>query len=169
LIVGIPVHSVARRYAEQLSAQKLQKSYVSRIAAQGQGKKSQGLVVRICGCGGEVSAEPRDCFALLCNPLAAALQSIYPRLGLQRISPSLQVIPNLTLPSFLVAARALGKSRLARLGLGVLVTAATIRAGFGASEDPRHPGSSIRLEIGEIGPFWDGDTWADPCNPEWTR
>jgi dCTP deaminase len=46
-----------------------------------------------------------------------------------------------------------GKSSLARLGLGVHVTAPTIHAGFGASEDPQHLGSSIRLEIWNIGPF----------------
>jgi dCTP deaminase len=38
--------------------------------------------------------------------------------------------------------------------LGVHVTAPTIHAGFGASsEDPQHLGSSIRLEIWNIGPF----------------
>jgi dCTP deaminase len=52
-----------------------------------------------------------------------------------------------------LAARVEGKSSLARLGLGVHVTAPTIHAGFGASEDPHHPGSSIRLEIWNIGPF----------------
>src|SRR5262249_50894676 len=52
-----------------------------------------------------------------------------------------------------LAARAGGKSSLARLGLGVHVTAPTIHAGFGVSEDPRHQGSSIRLEIWNIGPF----------------
>jgi dCTP deaminase len=46
-----------------------------------------------------------------------------------------------------------GKSSLARLGLGVHVTAPTIHAGFGASENPQHLGSSIRLEIWNIGPF----------------
>src|SRR5947208_16028759 len=52
-----------------------------------------------------------------------------------------------------LAARVEGKSSLARLGLGVHVTAPTIHAGFGASEDPQHLGSSIRLEIWNIGPF----------------
>jgi dCTP deaminase len=52
-----------------------------------------------------------------------------------------------------LAARVEGKSSLARLGLGVHVTAPTIHAGFGASEDPLHVGSSIRLEIWNIGPF----------------
>jgi dCTP deaminase len=52
-----------------------------------------------------------------------------------------------------LAARVEGKSSLARLGLGVHVTAPTIHAGFGASEDPQHLGSSIRLEMWNIGPF----------------
>jgi dCTP deaminase len=52
-----------------------------------------------------------------------------------------------------LAARVEGKSSLARLGLGVHVTAPTIHAGFGVSEDPKHLGSSIRLEIWNIGPF----------------
>jgi len=52
-----------------------------------------------------------------------------------------------------LAARVEGKSSLARLGLGVHVTAPTIHAGFGASEDPQYLGSSIRLEIWNIGPF----------------
>ncbi len=52
-----------------------------------------------------------------------------------------------------LGARVEGKISLARLGLGVHVTAPTIHAGFGASEDPQHLGSSIRLEIWNIGPF----------------
>jgi dCTP deaminase len=52
-----------------------------------------------------------------------------------------------------LAARVEGKSRLARLGLGVHVTAPTIHAGFGASEDPQFLGNSIRLEIWNIGSF----------------
>jgi dCTP deaminase len=52
-----------------------------------------------------------------------------------------------------LAARVEGKSSLARLGLGVHITAPTIHAGFGTSEDPQSLGSSIRLEIWNIGPF----------------
>ena len=52
-----------------------------------------------------------------------------------------------------LAARVEGKSSLARLGLSIHLTAPTIHAGFGASEDPRHLDSSIRLEIWNIGPF----------------
>ncbi len=52
-----------------------------------------------------------------------------------------------------IAARVEGKSSLARLGLGVHVTAPTIHAGFGAAEGAQPPGSSIRLEIWNIGPF----------------
>jgi dCTP deaminase len=46
-----------------------------------------------------------------------------------------------------------GKSSLARLGLGVHLSAPTIHAGFGASDDPQYLGNSIRLEIWNIGPF----------------
>ena len=52
-----------------------------------------------------------------------------------------------------IAARVEGKSSLARLGLGVHVTAPTIHAGFGAAGDPNYLGSSIRLEIWNIGPL----------------
>jgi dCTP deaminase len=52
-----------------------------------------------------------------------------------------------------IAARVEGKSSVARLGLGVHVTAPTIHAGFGATGDPRYLGSSIRLEIWNIGPL----------------
>lgn len=52
-----------------------------------------------------------------------------------------------------IAARVEGKSSLARLGLGVHVTAPTIHAGFGYDQDrPEYPGSSIQLEIWNFGP-----------------
>jgi len=52
------------------------------------------------------------------------------------------------------AARVEGKSSLARLGLGVHVTAPTIHAGFGYNEnDTSFPGSPLQLEIWNIGPF----------------
>jgi dCTP deaminase len=53
-----------------------------------------------------------------------------------------------------LAARVEGKSRLARLGLGVHVTAPTIHAGFGyKSDDEGYPGSPLQLEIWNIGPL----------------
>jgi dCTP deaminase len=52
-----------------------------------------------------------------------------------------------------LAARVEGKSSLARLGLGIHVTAPTIHAGFGATGDPDYPGSAIRLEMWNIGPL----------------
>ena len=53
-----------------------------------------------------------------------------------------------------VAARVEGKSSLARLGMGVHVTAPTIHAGFGfKSEDESYPGSPIQLEIWNVGPL----------------
>jgi dCTP deaminase len=52
-----------------------------------------------------------------------------------------------------VAARVEGKSSLARLGLGIHVTAPTIHAGFGYSEkEPDRPGRRLQLEIFNVGP-----------------
>lgn len=52
-----------------------------------------------------------------------------------------------------IAARVEGKSSLARLGLGVHVTAPTIHAGFGFSEsEPEKIGTRIQLEIFNLGP-----------------
>ncbi len=51
-----------------------------------------------------------------------------------------------------IAARVEGKSSLARLGVGVHVTAPTIHAGFGYNpEDAEHPGLPIQLEIFNVG------------------
>ena len=50
-----------------------------------------------------------------------------------------------------LAARVEGKSSLARLGIGVHVTAPTIHSGFGYTGDPNHLGSPIQLEIWNIG------------------
>ncbi len=51
-----------------------------------------------------------------------------------------------------IAARVEGKSSLARLGVGVHVTAPTIHAGFGYNpEDAKHPGLPIQLEIFNLG------------------
>jgi dCTP deaminase len=51
-----------------------------------------------------------------------------------------------------IAARVEGKSSLARLGLGVHVTAPTIHAGFGYdANQPQAPGNPIQLEIWNIG------------------
>lgn len=53
-----------------------------------------------------------------------------------------------------IVARVEGKSSLARIGLGVHVTAPTIHAGFGfRKEDPNHLGNPIQLEIWNIGPL----------------
>jgi dCTP deaminase len=52
-----------------------------------------------------------------------------------------------------LAARVEGKSSLARLGVGVHVTAPTIHAGFGASADPQHLGNPLQLEIWNVGPL----------------
>jgi dCTP deaminase len=52
-----------------------------------------------------------------------------------------------------LAGRVEGRSNLARLGVGVHVTAPTIHAGFGATEDPQYPGTRIRLEIWNCGPL----------------
>lgn len=53
-----------------------------------------------------------------------------------------------------LAARVEGKSSLARLGVGVHVTAPTIHAGFGyKSGDDQYPGNPIQLEIWNTGPL----------------
>jgi dCTP deaminase len=46
-----------------------------------------------------------------------------------------------------------GKSSLARIGLGIHVTAPVIHPGFGAGADAKNQGSAIRLEIWNIGPL----------------
>ncbi len=50
-----------------------------------------------------------------------------------------------------LAARVEGRSSLARLGVGVHVTAPTIHAGFGTTDDPDYPGTPNRLEIWNCG------------------
>lgn len=53
-----------------------------------------------------------------------------------------------------IAARVEGKSSLARIGIGVHVTAPTIHAGFGfRSDEPHYLGSPIQLEIWNAGPL----------------
>jgi len=53
-----------------------------------------------------------------------------------------------------IAARVEGKSSLARIGLGIHVTAPIIHPGFGFNElNPKYPGSPIRLEIWNFGPL----------------
>jgi hypothetical protein len=48
-------------------------------------------------------------------------------------------------------ARVEGRSSLARLGVGIHVTAPTIHADFGATDDPDYPGTRIRLEVWNCG------------------
>jgi dCTP deaminase len=50
-------------------------------------------------------------------------------------------------------ARVEGRSSLARLGLGVHVTAPIIHAGFGHTDDSAYLGTRIRLEIWNCGPL----------------
>jgi dCTP deaminase len=51
-----------------------------------------------------------------------------------------------------IGARVEGKSSLARIGLGIHVTAPTIHPGFGVDPlKPKYPGSPIRLEIWNCG------------------
>jgi dCTP deaminase len=53
-----------------------------------------------------------------------------------------------------LAARVEGKSSLARLGIGVHITAPTIHAGFGYKKDDKdYPGSPLQLEIWNTGPL----------------
>jgi dCTP deaminase len=64
-----------------------------------------------------------------------------------------------------IAARVEGKSSLARIGVGVHVTAPTIHAGFGFNKNtPETPGLPIQLEIFNLGPFIVHlDTWMPIC------
>jgi dCTP deaminase len=52
-----------------------------------------------------------------------------------------------------IAARVEGKSSLARLGIGVHVTAPTIHAGFGYNPENRDIGQPIQLELWNVGPL----------------
>lgn len=53
-----------------------------------------------------------------------------------------------------IAARVEGKSSLARVGLGVHVTAPTIHAGFGYKDsEPAWVGNPVQLEIWSVGPL----------------
>jgi dCTP deaminase len=53
-----------------------------------------------------------------------------------------------------IGARVEGKSSLARIGLGIHVTAPTIHPGFGEkADDPEFEGSEVRLEIWNISPL----------------
>lgn len=53
-----------------------------------------------------------------------------------------------------LAARVEGKSSLARLGIGVHVTAPTIHAGFGYKKgDDSYPGTPLQLEMWNCGPL----------------
>jgi dCTP deaminase len=55
-------------------------------------------------------------------------------------------------PRSRLAARVEGKSSLARLGLGVHVTAPTVHAGFGfKKDDDQYAGSELQLEIWNVG------------------
>lgn len=55
-------------------------------------------------------------------------------------------------PRSRLAARVEGKSSLARVGVGIHVTAPTIHAGFGHdTADPQRPGRPIQLEIFNLG------------------
>jgi dCTP deaminase len=64
-------------------------------------------------------------------------------------------VEHLSLPrTARIGARVEGKSSLARVGLGIHVTAPTIHPGFGHDEaNPGLKGSSIRLEIWNAGPL----------------
>jgi dCTP deaminase len=53
-----------------------------------------------------------------------------------------------------LCARVEGKSSLGRMGVGVHITAPTIRAGFGHNENnPKDHGARLRLEIWNVGPL----------------
>lgn len=92
--------------------------------------------------------------AMMDDPALARRVTIDPKDG-YRLTPGSFVLgytrEKVRLPSrSRVAARVEGKSSLARLGVGVHVTAPTIHAGFGA-KTPDSPGAEIQLEIFNLG------------------
>ena len=75
---------------------------------------------------------------------------LHPREFVLGYTRQLIYLPN----SSRIAARVEGKSSLARLGVGVHVTAPTIHAGFGLNQkNPEMPGMPIQLEIFNLGGF----------------
>ena len=94
--------------------------------------------------------------ALMTNPGYTARVPIDPKVGFE-LGPKQFVLgyteQKIYLPnSSRIAARVEGESSLARLGVGVHVTAPTIHAGFGYNpEDADHPGLPIQLEIFNVG------------------
>ena len=94
--------------------------------------------------------------AMMADPSYSARIPIDPREGFD-LGPRQFVLgytrQRIYLPnSSRIAARVEGKSSLARLGVGVHVTAPTIHAGFGYNpENLEHPGLPIQLEIFNVG------------------
>lgn len=94
--------------------------------------------------------------AMMADPIYSARLAIDPKEGFE-LEPHRLVLgytqQRIYLPNQSgIAARVEGKSSLARLGVGVHVTAPTIHAGFGYNPDDKdHPGLPIQLEIFNVG------------------
>jgi dCTP deaminase len=94
--------------------------------------------------------------AMMADPIYSAQLAIDPKEGFE-LEPHRFVLgytqQRIYLPNrSRLAARVEGKSSLARLGVGVHVTAPTIHAGFGYNPDDKdHPGLPIQLEIFNVG------------------
>jgi dCTP deaminase len=111
--------------------------------------------------GADVKFEPPDDpdfdFDFLLNRYAERFH--IPENGFYSLEPHSFVLgwtyERIQLPSLSrLAARVEGKSSLARLGIGVHVTAPTIHAGFGVKlHDPAYTGAQIRLEIFHHGEY----------------
>ena len=93
---------------------------------------------------------------MMTDPKYSAMVSIDPKEGFD-LEPQKFVLgytqQRIYLPNrSRIAARVEGKSSLARMGVGVHVTAPTIHAGFGYNpKDEAHPGLPIQLEIFNVG------------------
>ena len=111
------------------------------------GNHPSGQPIKLCP-----SREGFDIRAMMTDPHYSAKVAIDPKEGFD-LEPLKFVLgytqEKIYLPNqSRIAARVEGKSSLARLGVGVHVTAPTIHAGFGYNpEDKDHPGLPIQLEI----------------------
>ena len=115
------------------------------------GNHPSGQPIKLCP-----SREGFDIRAMMTDPHYSAKVAIDPKEGFD-LEPHKFVLgytqEKIYLPNqSRIAARVEGKSSLARLGVGVHVTAPTIHAGFGYNpEDKDHPGLPIQLEIFNLG------------------
>jgi dCTP deaminase len=104
--------------------------------------------LRPAGEGFDLKAIMDDPGATTKVPISASGFDLEPRMFVLGFTQERIYLPNRSR----LAARVEGKSSLARLGVGVHVTAPTIHAGFGYNpNDPHNPGLPVQLEIFNVG------------------